>query len=131
MSNEITMSRALALIQLSNVRTLGEYTATAEALAQEGYTREQIEEAMDTRVQTDVEAAVEYLYDKVERLAAEKEETSGLPVKTFEVDWYSIEAVVPITDPDGSPLPTSLLNGAWIANGYIAQLLKIEKGLSA
>lgn len=78
----------------------------------------------------DAGTAITYLNEKIDKLAAEKETKTGTPVKTIEVDWLKIKEVISLTDSNGQILPVSITDGIWIANSYVAPLLKAEARLA-
>lgn len=126
----ITLERALALVQVAAIRPLSEYTAMSMALSKEGVSAEDLEAEMNHAVIEDAENAIAYLNDKIARLAVEKEQETGKPVKYIEVDWAAITAPIPLVEGD-SRYPSSVVQGIWIANSYVAPMLKAEKQLRA
>jgi hypothetical protein len=126
----ITLERALALVQVAAIRPLSEYTAMSMALTNDGVAEEDVEAEMNAAVIEDAETAIAYLNDKIARLAVEKEAETGKPVKYIEVDWPAITAPIPLTEGD-ERYPSSVVQGIWIANSYVAPMLKAETQLRA
>ena len=130
MDTTTTRERALAIVLAANQRAASEYSALAGTLREDGASEEDIFDTVNHQLINDASFSADYLNDKIDRLAAEKETATGMPVKTVAVDFFTVDAPVPLKDSVGNDLPSSILNGLWIANGYIASMLKIEGKLT-
>jgi hypothetical protein len=129
-SNAALLARAAALVQVANIRNLGEYGQQNIALMAQGKTPVDASNIVNNMLIQDAGTAITYLNEKIDKLAAEKETKTGTPVKTIEVDWLKIKEVISLTDSNGQILPVSITDGIWIANSYVAPLLKAEARLA-
>lgn len=129
-NNAALLVRAAALVQVANIRSLGEYGLKMQAFLNEGKTPIDASNAVNNILIQDAGTAIVYLNEKIDKLAAEKESKTGTPVKTIEVDWLKIVEVISLTDSNGYLLPVSITDGIWIANSYVGPLLKAEARLA-